>query len=391
LRVTVIGMGAVGGRVIDALAADPDVESVLVLHRQPDRVAARAAQWPDKVQLRQGGPGQPASSGRLARARRPAVAPGRVPPSEPLPRSGRAAGPPGLVPLSGRAAGPPGRVQRSGPVPPSGQAADVTVIAEPAAVRRSALAALEAGSHVVCPVDDPIDVRHLLELDAQARAAGRTVAIGTAMAPGLSCVLAAHLVPRFARVEEIHVASLGTGGPACARRHHAALAGIAIDWADGAWRRRAGGSGRELVWFPEPVGGADCYRAALPDALLLAPAFPECRRITARLEATRRDRLTSWLPMLRRPHPEGMVGAVRVEVRGWNADDQPDVRILGAATAPAEVAAAVTAVTARWAGAGRLARLGAAGLAELVEPTGKFLADVTRAGVPVSLFEGAGS
>lgn len=335
MRVTVIGMGAVGGRVVATLAGDPAVESVVVLHRDPARVAARAVDWPDKVQLRRGGPADLAVRADLA--------------------------------------------------------ADVTVIAGPAAVRRAAGRALDAGSHVVSPVDDPIDVRHLLDLDARARAAGRTVAIGTAMAPGLSCVLAAHLVPRFGRVEEIHVASLGTGGPACARRHHAALAGIAVDWADGAWRRRAGGSGRELVWFPEPAGGADCYRAALADALLLAPAFPECRRITARLEATRRDRLTSWLPMMRPPHPEGLVGAVRVEVRGWSADDQPDSRILGAARPPAEVAAVVTSVAARWAGAGRLARSGAAGLAELVEPTGEFLREVAAAGVAVSAFEGAGA
>jgi hypothetical protein len=267
-------------------------------------------------------------------------------------------------------------------------AADVTVVAVPAAVRRAIAAALDAGSHVVCPVDDPIDIRQLLEMDDRARAAGRSVVVGTAMAPGLSCVLAAHLAGWFDTVEEIHVASYGTGGPACARRHHAALAGIALDWSDGVWRRRAGGSGRELVWFPEPVGGADCYRAALADPLLLEPAFPDARKITARLAATRRDRLTSWLPMLRPPHPEGLEGAVRVEMRGWR-DGHPETRIVGAATAPAAVAAAVTATAARWAGSGRLARTGAAGLAELARPEpAAFLREVADAGVALSAFEG---
>ena len=42
-----------------------------------------------------------------------------------------------------------------------------------------------------------------------------------------------------------------------------------IEWCDGQWVRRPGGSGRELVWFPEPIAGADCYRAALPDPILL--------------------------------------------------------------------------------------------------------------------------
>ncbi len=331
MRVTVIGMGAVGGRVVEALAGAPDVESVTVVHRDPSRVAARVAGWRDRVQVRRGSPGA-----RLE------------------------------------------------------VATDVTVIAEPAAVRRAALSALDAGSHVVCPVDDPIDVRHLLELDDRARNIGRVVAVGTAMAPGLSCVLAARLARSFEAVEEIHVASLGTGGPACARRHHAALAGIAVDWLDGTWRRRAGGSGRELVWFPEPVGGADCYRAALADPLLLAPAFPACRRITARLEATRRDRLTSWLPMLRPPHPEGLVGAVRVEVRGW-IDGRPETRIVGAATAPAVVSAVVTSAATRWAAAGRLGggAGGAGGLAVLVgAESGAFLREVVGAGITVSAFEG---
>ena len=41
-----------------------------------------------------------------------------------------------------------------------------------------------------------------------------------------------------------------------------------------------------------------------------------CERVTARVAASRRDRLTARLPMLRPPHPEGLIGAVRVEVRG---------------------------------------------------------------------------
>jgi hypothetical protein len=213
------------------------------------------------------------------------------------------------------------------------------------------------------------------------------VVVGTVMAPGLSCVLAAYLQTGFDRVEEIHVASVGTGGPACARRHHAALTGVAMDWEDGEWRRRPAGSGRELVWFPEPVGGADCYRASLSEPLLLVPRFRSCRRITSRLEATRRDRLTSWLPMLRRPHPEGLIGSVRVEMRGWVAG-RAETRILGAAVPPAVAAGAVSATAARWAVTGLLARPGSAGLAEMAASPGGFLRDLAGAGVTVAEFEG---
>ena len=201
------------------------------------------------------------------------------------------------------------------------------VLASPHRHRASAELALEHGAHVVSVCDDPAEVRALLGLDAEARERALSVVVGAAFAPGLTCVLARHAVAGFDSVDEIHVASLGTGGPACARHHHAALSGDAVDWRDGAWRRRAGGSGRELCWFPDPVGGADCYRAGMSDAMLLVPAFPGVRRVTARMAASRRDRLTAWLPMLRRPHPEGALGAVRVEVRGTARSSQGRRRI----------------------------------------------------------------
>jgi hypothetical protein len=277
------------------------------------------------------------------------------------------------------------KIRKGGPsdLPP----ADVTVVAAPSGPRRAVAAALAHGSHVVCAVDEPSEVKALLALDREASGRRVTVAVGTVMAPGLSCVLAVWLQAMLDRVEEVHVASVGTGGPACARRHHAALTGVACDWEDGDWRRRPGGSGRELVWLPEPVGGADCYRASLSDPLVLAPAFPHARRITSRLEATRRDRLTSWMPMLRAPHPEGLVGAVRVEVRGW-LQGRAETKIMGASGSPAVVAAAVTATTARWAVTGRLSRTGSAGLAELVDKPGAFLREVTSHGVTISSFEG---
>jgi saccharopine dehydrogenase-like NADP-dependent oxidoreductase len=326
MHAVVVGVGAVGQRVAQGLAGYSAFESVTVVHRDPNRFSRLVRDAGARIRVERG---------TLSR----------------IPK------------------------------------ADVTVIAVPAGARRAAQAALENGSDVVCCTADPSEVRALLALDSEAQAAGLTVAVGTAMAPGLSCVLAVFLRDRFERVDSVHVASLGTGGPACARRHHSALAGVAVDWEDGDWRRRPGGSGRELVWFPEPVGGADCYRASLADPVLLTPAFPGVRRVTSRIEATRRDRMTSWLPMLRRPHAEGRVGAVRVEVRGW-VSGRAETRIIGAAVAPAPAAAAVSAEAAWWAVSGRLARTGAAGLAELVGEPGQFLKAVAEAGVEFSTFEG---
>jgi saccharopine dehydrogenase-like NADP-dependent oxidoreductase len=326
VRVVVAGLGAVGGRVARMLAASEDVTSLVLVHRDPRRARGLADELGARAELRQG----------LAHE-----------------------------------------------VPD----ADVTVLATPGSHRRATEAAVGRGSHVIAVTDDPNETRTLLGVDGKARAAERAVVVGAAMAPGLTCVMAAMLGGRMTEVEEVHVASYGTGGPACARRHHGALTSPAHDWEDGEWRRRPGGSGRELVWFPDPVGGADCYRAGLADPLLLVPAFPGVRRVTARLEATRRDRLTSWLPMLRPPHPEGLVGAVRVEVRG-RRDGRAVTEILGSVTRPGVAAAAVASQAAICAGSGRLVRDGAGGLAELVAEPGAFLRQLSGAGITVAAFRG---
>lgn len=193
---------------------------------------------------------------------------------------------------------------------------DVVVVASPTPQLHTVAALVERGRDVVCMSDSPDDVRSLLALDARARHSGSRLVVGAALSPGLSGLIARHLADRLDQIDEIHVAAHGTGGPACARQHHDALGSTAVGWHDGEWIERPGGSGRELCWFPEPVGPADCYRAALADPLVLLQAFPEVERVSARVSATRRDRLTARLPMLSPPHAEGDRGAVRVEVRG---------------------------------------------------------------------------
>jgi hypothetical protein len=240
---------------------------------------------------------------------------------------------------------------------------------------------------VVSVADGVDDVRALLELDELARRHDVSLVIGAGFSPGLTCVLAAHAAASLDRVDEVHVAKVGTGGPSCAEAHHRALAGEALDWRDGAWVSRRAGSGRELCWFPDPIGGADCYRAALPDALLLAPAFPGVERITARLGANRRDRITARLPMLRPPHPEGGPGGARVEVRGRRGTARV-VQVLGAMDRPAVAAGTVAAVAAVSAGLRQLRRVGAGGLAELVDPL-PFLNELAQRGVKAAVFEGA--
>lgn len=267
------------------------------------------------------------------------------------------------------------------------EAGDVVILCLPGAHLAYAERAVSRGAHVVSVGDAVDDVKDLLELDARARTSGCTVVAGAGFSPGLSCVLAALGSRGFERVEEIHVSKVGTGGPACAHQHRRALAGEALEWRDGSWDRRRGGSGRQLCWFPDPVRGIDCYRAALPEPVLLLAAFPGADPAGVRVGTSRRDRLTARLPMLRRPHPEGQLGAIRVEIRGAQGVALDD-RVLGAVDRPGVAAGTVAAMAARWALDGRLLRAGAAGLAQVVEP-GPFLAALAERGVKVAVFEGS--
>ncbi len=273
-------------------------------------------------------------------------------------------------------------------VPFSGRIdADVVILATPPGEGIDvARAALAAGSHVVSLADSLDEVEAMLSLDGAARAAGVSVLVGAGFAPGLTCLLVALAADQVDVVDEIHVAKVGTGGPACARVHHRALALPAIEWRDGAWLQRPGGSGRELCWFPDPVAGRDCYRGALPDPVLLRSAFPDASRISARMSATRRDRLTGKLPMLRPPHPEGALGAVRVEVRG-RIGGAVDVQVLGAVDRPAVAAGVMAAAAARAAVRGLVRSPGAGGLASMLDPH-RTLRDLARRGVRAARFEG---
>jgi hypothetical protein len=266
------------------------------------------------------------------------------------------------------------------------EACDAAVLALPAGGHADRAAEfLRRGVAVVSTSDAIGDVRDLLDLDAEAVERDVAVIAGAAFAPGLSCLLAAHAAGTFDRVDEVHVARVGTGGPACARQHHAALSGATLDWRDGGWVHRTSGSGRELCWFPDPIGARDCYRAALPDPLLLVRAFPDAQRVTARLAANRRDRLTARFPMLRPPHAVGGPGAVRVEVRGDRAGAR-SVLVYGAMEIPATAAGAVAAEAALALARGEVGR-GVHGLAGVPEPLA-LLRELARHGIKAAAFTG---
>jgi Oxidoreductase family, NAD-binding Rossmann fold len=248
---------------------------------------------------------------------------------------------------------------------------------------------LGAGLHVVSTSDATDDVDALLELDREAAERHRVVVAGAGFSPGLSCLLAGHLAGLYDEPLEVHVARTGHGGPACRRHRDRVLAGRAVEWRDGGWTEHRAGSGRSLMWFPDPVGGVDCYRAALPDPVLLARALPTVVRATARVGAAPFERLAAHVPIrptLRRRPAEGGLGAFRVEMRGRRGGTH-DVDVYGAVDRPAVASGTVAAVACIAAVAGRFGRFGAGGLGEVGEPV-PMLAELARRGIKAAVFAG---
>jgi hypothetical protein len=228
---------------------------------------------------------------------------------------------------------------------------DAAVLAHPGPHAPLASELLAVGIDVISVSDTIDDLRALLDLHDLATSMDCTLVAGAGMSPGLTGLLARLLARRMAICDEIHIAVHGTAGPACARQHHVALGGRAVGFHDGHWVTKRSGAGRELCWFPEPVGAYDCYDAQRAEPLAVHHGFPGVERIRARMSATRRDRLTARLPMLSPPHREGGVGAVRVEARGTDADGGRVTLIAGIAelvgTAAAATAAAMTGAACR--------------------------------------------
>lgn len=263
---------------------------------------------------------------------------------------------------------------------------DVLILATPQQVSTAAQY-LSQGVSVVTTADSLSEVENLLALDSLAKTNGASLILGATFSPGLSCLLAVKAASGFQLVEEIHVNRAGAGGRACAKSYHRSLRQRAIEWYDGSWRTRSGGSGRELCWFPDPIGPVDCCRAGLPEPLLLQAVYPRARRIVARRAARRQDRWTSNFPMLMPPPAEGGVGAVRVEVRG-SQDGEPSQTVLGAVAKPGAAAAAVAVEAAVRLASGELVVQGATGLAGLVDPH-SMLKAVRAHGVSFWSYEGS--
>ena len=191
--------------------------------------------------------------------------------------------------------------------------------------------ALAAGAHVISLADSVATVAGILGLEDFAREVGRSIVVGAGASPGLSTLLARHAADLFEEIDEVTIGVVGTGGPACVERRSRAVRTDTQEWRDDQWVDCAARSGSELIWFPDPLGGVDCARGDLSEALLLRRVLPSAPSISAKVgrPAGRPNRF-------RRDTGAGAEpGAVRVSVSG-RIDGVPDTVVYGVA-APAAV------------------------------------------------------
>lgn len=204
---------------------------------------------------------------------------------------------------------------------------------------------LEAGRHVVATAGGHEVVSELLDLEGAARSSGVCIVVGTGFSPGLTDVLLAWAADRLGSVDEARFARLGAAGPACDRESASILDGEAPVLRDGAFVTSRAGTGRELCWFPDPVGGRDSYLASSAEPLMATVSVPGVQRASARMAVPPLRRLLHAVPALARSGgdtSEGGVGAVRVEVRGTDAGGRSSI-VLGALDRPGVAAAALVA------------------------------------------------
>jgi hypothetical protein len=191
-----------------------------------------------------------------------------------------------------------------------GQAADLAVtdvvaLCQPHPHAELAAEYLAAGTSVVSVSADVSDVRDLIDLDAHAKHHNAALIVGAAMSPGLTALLADLLWRQLHVAEEIHVATHGTAGPACAVQHHNALGETAIGWHDGAWIERPAAAVASSTGFRSPSGHATATGPRCPIRYCCIGCFPASPGSAHACRAPVATVSPPACPMLTPPHAAG--------------------------------------------------------------------------------------
>ena len=136
------------------------------------------------------------------------------------------------------------------------------------------------------------DASALAEVSGLAANHGAPVVSGCGMSPGISNWLIAAASARLEHVSEVEItvaaSSADTLGPASAEQLVYAFSRPARFLSDGTEVTSKGGSSPKLVYFPEPVGWTETFRAGHPEVATLPSLYPSLRSVQYRVGLTER-------------------------------------------------------------------------------------------------------
>lgn len=142
--------------------------------------------------------------------------------------------------------------------------------------KKAVLACLEAKKNYVSICDDYDAATSILDLDKEAKKNGVTILTGLGWTPGISNILVRHCANQMDEIEEAHIAWAGSGADApgyAVMMHtlHIFMARITT-FRDGEEKQINGGTEKEIVRFPAPIGELSVYNVGHPEPVTI-PRF----------------------------------------------------------------------------------------------------------------------
>lgn len=147
-------------------------------------------------------------------------------------------------------------------------------------------AAMEAEVDLVDICDDSGPMKKQLDLHGKARESGITVIVGLGNNPGTGNLCAKYGAEKLDEVEEInfywvHPTDSETS-PASLRHALEIFSGEVTTYRDCEWIEVSAGSGKEVVKFPEPVGGVEVHHCGHPEPVTIPRYIEGVEKVTCK-------------------------------------------------------------------------------------------------------------